>query len=57
MVHVCYELILVLYTDIAQSEQEKEPPDASYRESVLKTIAGYIIVTEFCEVLSWLFLK
>jgi hypothetical protein len=30
--------------------QQQEPPDAKNRESVLKTVAGYIIVTDFCEV-------
>lgn len=33
--------------------EEMEPPDAKFRQSVLKNVAGYIIVTEFCERLAY----
>lgn len=30
-----------------------DPPDADERPSILKGVAGYIIVTEFCERLAY----
>jgi hypothetical protein len=32
---------------------EPDPLDASTRKSVLKTVAGYILITEFCERLAY----